>query len=75
MTNTYFESKDARRIADILTKSKGQAHKAIQFASNMAKAITKSDKALRRAAAADAAGQHQLAAIFYVRYGQLSIGR
>jgi len=66
-----FESKDAMRIADIVRKSKGVATKALALAQQMANAITKVDKAHRRAMAATAVGQHALAAVFFVRFGQL----
>lgn len=66
-----FEAKDQMRIADILRKSKGSVTKARQLASNMARAITKSDKALRRARAAEDVNEHCLANIFFIRYTDL----
>lgn len=70
-----FEMKDAKRIADILTKSKGSLSKALQLASVMATRITHADKALRRARAAEDVNEHKIAAIFFVRYGQLTVVR
>jgi hypothetical protein len=72
MKTNNFEAKDATRIADIVRKSNGDPRKAQQLASNMAKAITKADKALRRAYAAQDAGENTLAAFFFVRYRELS---
>lgn len=70
-----YEPKDAMRIADIVRKSKGNLSKAMQLASTMATRITHADKALRRARAAEDVNEHKLAAIFFVRYGQLTAVR
>lgn len=45
-------AKDLARMEDIITKSKGDLDKMLKLVTNMAKAITKEDKAQRRAAAA-----------------------
>lgn len=68
------EPKDIQRIKDIVVKAEGRTWKAEQLAHQMANAIKDRFKAYRRAKAASALGQHELAAIFYVRYGQL-VGR
>lgn len=70
-TGKSFSSKDEMRIADIVFKSHGSSVKAEQLARNMADKITDVDKALARAYAAQDANEHGLAAIFFIRYGQL----
>jgi hypothetical protein len=71
-----YDTKDAMRIAAIIVKSKGSLAKALQLTGNMANAITHSDKALRRARAAEDVNEHKLAALFFVRYGELrAVGR
>lgn len=67
-----YELKDVSRIQGIVTRSRGSERKARQLAQQMADAITDVSKARRRAFAATALKMHDLAAIFYIRYGQLS---
>ena len=78
MNNTY-EAKDRSRIIGILTRASksagvGRARqlKQIQLAQAMAKSILEPDKARRRACAATDLGYNDIAAVFYVRYGQLT---
>ena len=66
-----YEPKDLKRIEDIVWKAEGRSWKAQQLARQMANAIKDRYKAYRRAKAAEALRQHDLAAIFYIRYGQL----
>ncbi len=63
-----YEPKDTQRIEDIVWRAEGRSWKAQQLAQQMANAI-------KDRMAATALGQHDLAAIFYIRYGQLQGGR
>jgi hypothetical protein len=47
------EEKDLQRLRDIKSKAAGNEFKVLQLAQQMAKSITDSDKALRRASAAE----------------------
>jgi hypothetical protein len=67
-----FEAKDAMRISDMVRKAAGRTWKKLALANQMADAIKDSDKALRRARAAVDAGEHEVAAIFFVRFGRLT---
>lgn len=59
-----FEPKDKKRIKGIIDRSKGDKAKAIKYAKVMANLIADSDKALRRALAAEDAGYDYLGKIF-----------
>jgi len=75
--NNNFDSKDLRRVRDIVSKAAGgstsmnERNKELQLTEQMARSIKDVQKALRRANAATAIGRHDLAAIFFVRYGEL----
>lgn len=69
-----YEAKDLKRIEDIVWRAAGRSWKAQQLAQQMANSIKDRYKAFRRAKAAAALKQHDLAAIFYVRYGELKAG-
>ena len=60
-------SKDVMRITDIVRKSDGNKSKALSLAEQMAKSITDGFKALRRARAAEAERQKEIADIFFQR--------
>lgn len=73
MNMTYgFEPKDAMRINNLVRKAEGRSWKKISLAHQMADSIKDSDKALRRARAAQAANEHEVASIFFVRFGRLT---
>lgn len=71
---TGFDDKDSMRISDILKKAAGNKDKAEMLANKMAKAIDDGAKALRRGKAAEAAGEEDLASIFYGRAADLKFG-
>jgi hypothetical protein len=62
--NTYYDPKDGIRVNNIIRKAGGWNNKAVRLAENMAAAITKGDKALRRARAAEIMGNDEMARIF-----------
>lgn len=65
--------KDVMRLDDILGKAKGDQNKQIQLATNMAKAITNPDKAMRRfeAAQEQLGDNHPVTKIFARRAKEL----
>jgi len=65
------QEKDFRRILDIVRKAEGSASQILSLGRRMAKTITHADKAFRRAEAAARYRQHELAAVFYIRFGEL----
>lgn len=79
---TGFDAKDARRIENMAVKAHKQypdsddrADEKMQaLAHQMAKAIQKADKAVRRANAAENENYHAVASIFFARYNAL-LGR
>jgi hypothetical protein len=66
-----FEAKDERRISDLLRKANGDRYREGALARQMAAAIRDAAKALRRARAAEDVNAHNVAAIFFARYGAL----
>lgn len=71
MNTSNFDSKDATRIADILSKAQDGRRTKESYAEQMAAAITSAEKAERRAAAAWAVGESGLAHIFATRAKEL----
>jgi hypothetical protein len=67
-----FDAKDAMRIEGIVRKALGRSWKKIPLAHQMADSIKDAGKALRRARAAVDAGEPEIAAIFFIRYGRLT---
>ena len=68
----WHEPKDAKRIADILAKAKGDSGKEGRLAVTMANRIGGAFKAFRRYNAAKAAGNKNLAFIFHERFLELA---
>jgi len=64
-------SKDVMRINDIREKANGNMDKMKKLAETMCKLITDKMKAVRRARAAERAGEEELANIFYARAQKL----
>lgn len=67
-----YEAKDLMRITDIVRKATGRNWKKLNLAEQMAASIKDASKACRRARAAQAVGEHEVAAIFFVRFGRLT---
>ena len=70
--STLPEPKDFKRVDDIMAKAPGSISGQERLAKDMAKKITKADKAFRRYKAADDRGHQHLADIFMDRYNELT---
>lgn len=72
LKESEFDKKDEQRILDMVKKSGYSKSKLLNLAHNMANSITKLDKALRRARAAEKHNYHDVAEIFFKRYEELN---